>query len=327
MKASPSCKFLRVSLGQIDGSDGLTDFSLSPVPESLETSVREIGVMHPVILVRSGQRFRVVCGHRRLKICQGMKVDCIPAGVLDTNLDAEAMLGANLTENHSHRIYSDIEKAQVLGKLAHAGAAVDRIIRKYMPILGIESSKKLFQDFSAAGQLTPGMQKILHELKVPLRVISLLCRWDPASRDAAEELFSVLRPGVNKCRELLELAGETARREESSPAGILLRREVQSVLEQDLPAPEKYDLIHQTLYRWRYPALSDLQKRVASALDQLRLDPKTKVRFQESFESGEIRIELKFQDRDSLIRQIEKLSRASQSPAMDELIRIIRDAG
>ncbi len=46
-----------VPLEQID-KDRLTDFSLGPVPDTRQHSIREIGVIHPVILLPTGDRYR-----------------------------------------------------------------------------------------------------------------------------------------------------------------------------------------------------------------------------------------------------------------------------
>ena len=65
--------------------------------------------------------------------------------------------------------------------------------------------------------------------------------------------------------------------------------------------------------------------RLARAFDSLKLDDKTKVHVQESFESDEIRIEMKFRTREEFINQLEKLVRASDSESLDELIRIFKN--
>ena len=71
--------------------------------------------------------------------------------------------------------------------------------------------------------------------------------------------------------------------------------------------------------------LSDLKIRLARALDELKLDDRTRVHVQDSFESDEIRIELKFRTREQFVSQVEKLVRASGSEALDELIRIFKN--
>ena len=111
----------------------------------------------------------------------------------------------------------------------------------------------------------------------------------------SECFFSVLRPGVNKWRDLLEWIDEISTRDKITPLDLFELPELQSILNQNDLAPNvRYDRIRQILHSRRYPILSDLKVRLARSLDALKLDNKTKVHVQDSFESDEIRIEMKF---------------------------------
>jgi len=325
MNNNISYQFLTVPFTRIDREDRLTDFSLSAAPEPLVTSIREIGVLNPVVLMDAGNRYRILCGHRRVSICASLGISAIRARVVDTKIDARAMLDLNLAENSAHRLFSDIEKSGILACLSDAGVSGDLIIQKYMPLLGLERSKKLYQDFAAAQSLNPGFRQLLHELNIPLRIFSFLFPWDADSRDAARELFSRLRPGANKWRDLLELTDETARIAGQSPERILRREEIQSILAQaGLPPHEQYDRIVQTLFPWRYPALAALKKKAGELMDRLGLGGQTKIRIQESFETEEIKIEIRCRDQKTLIDQADKLALASRSGAMQELMRLLK---
>lgn len=326
MMKSIAFKFTHVALTNIDLEDCLTDFLLSPEPDSLKDSIKEIGVINPVTLMKSADRWKIICGHRRVKICQTLGLSEIPACATDSDLDPETMLALNLTENRSHRSYSDIEKGRIIDKLVNAGGSGKIIIRKYMPIIGVERSKKLFQEFSRIPCLETGLQNLLHELNVPLRIFSPLLEWSLPCRDAAQKLFSDVRPGINKWRELLELAEEIARIENKLPGEIFRREEIESILAQtNLQVHEKYDQILKFMTALRYPVLTDLRKKIAQALDQLSLGPRTKIRIQESLETEEIKIEIKGRDQKSLIDEVERLAIATRSDAMGELLRILRE--
>ena len=82
--------------------------------------------------------------------------------------------------------------------------------------------------------------------------------------------------------------------------------------------------IHKFLKEKRYPVLSVLKKRIACALDEMKLDEKTRLKYQESFENDEIQLELKFRDERELARQVEKIFQALQSGSIEKLITIIK---
>jgi hypothetical protein len=281
--------------------------------------------MHPVTLVPVGNGFRIVCGHRRVKISSQLQTKEIPARILGLAPSDETMLMLNLSENQLHHHYSDIEKGHILFKLLEARVPEIRIIEKYMPMLSLEKSKKLFNDHLHTNQLVPGLKTLLHDMNIPLRVFSVFFDWNTKSAEAAERFFSLLRPGANKWRDLLEWVDEISVRDKISPSNLFELPELQSILNQnDLSPNVRYDRIRQIFHSKRYPILSDLRVRLARSLDALKLDDKTKVHVQDSFESDEIRIEMKLRTREEFVNQLEKLVRASDSEALDELICIFK---
>ena len=350
MMKSIAFKFTQISLTNIDRKDSLTDYSLSSkrlangaegsrralhsgtspnspgTLDSLTDSIQEIGVIHPVILKKTGAVYKIICGHRRVRAGQTLGLAEIPARVAQSELDPETQLMLNLMENRSHRSYSDIEKGRIIHKLVEADVAEEMIIKKYMPILGLERSKKLYREFSRVPNFATDLQILLHETKVPVRIFSRLLKWSQPCRDSALCLFASLRPGINKWRELLELAEEIGRIENKSPGEIFRNEEIQNILAQNgLEVHEKYDRIVKILTARRYPVLHDLKMKIARTLDQLSLGPQTKIRIHESFETEEIKIEIKGRDHKSLIEETERLGNATRSNAMGELLRILRE--
>ena len=81
-KNNPTYIFKSISIESIDIDDQLTNFSFDIPPISLKQSIEEVGVIHPVTLVPLGNGFRIVCGHKRIKIVSQLKIKEIPARIL-----------------------------------------------------------------------------------------------------------------------------------------------------------------------------------------------------------------------------------------------------
>ena len=323
---TPNYIFKTVPLNSIDLDDRLTCFSFGAPADSLQKSIEEVGIIHPITLIPVGDRFRIVCGHHRAKASSSLIVNKIPARILDSKIDDESLLMMNLSENHDHCHYSDIEKGLILSKLSEVGVSANRIIEKYMPLVNLDQSKKLLDDYLSISRLNIEIQTLLHEMNIPLRIFSVFFDWDIESIRSAEKIFSILRPGANKWRDLLEWVDEISKRDKITPCKVFKLPELQSALNQnDLASNLRYEKIRQILYSCRYPILNDMRIRLARALDSLKLDDKTKVHVQDSFESDEIRIEMKFRTREEFVNQLEKLFRASDSETLDELIRIFKN--
>ncbi len=313
-----------IPLTDIDAEDRLTDFSLDGCSEKLTDSVKAIGIRHPISVRPSGNRYAIVSGHKRFQAAPRAGLTSVPAFIIPEINDASRLV-INLRENFGQRNYSDVERGITLHKIKCAGVSNATVIKEYMPLLQLERSKKIFADLSSVATLSCKLKKLLHHGGVPLKTFSTLYKWNEASRAAAENLFSIMTAGSNKWRELLELLDEIAAKENTTAEIILSHDEIKKILATPT-APRQYDEIREHLYRRRYPVLSDLKKRVARALDEMDLDDKTRFKFQETFESNELKLELKFQNEKELSRQVEKIFRALQSGAAEKLLRIFNDA-
>lgn len=312
-----------VQISDLDREDRLTDFSLNPTgcPEKLLDSVKEVGIRHPISICSANKPYKIISGHKRVQAAIKAGLTTIPAFFVPTMDDA---LVFNLKENFALRQYSDIEKGGILNKLIEAKIEEEKIIDLYMPLLELERSKKIFQDLISVEKIISGLQKLLHQSKVPAKVFQIFFSWDEENQKSAQRFFAATRPGINKWRDLLELVEEISRRDNLTPEEIFTSSPVTEVMEEKiLTPPQKYDRVHQHLQEKRYPVLSDLRKQVARALDEMKLDDKTKFKYQEAFESDEMKLELKFQTERELSQQVEKIFQALQSGSVEKLIKII----
>ncbi|MFZ9595494.1 MAG: ParB/RepB/Spo0J family partition protein [Bdellovibrionia bacterium] len=74
--------------------------------QALSQSIREHGVLQPILVVQDGDRYKVIAGERRLRAAKAAELDRIPARVLSTNDKAthEIALRENLDRVDLHPI-------------------------------------------------------------------------------------------------------------------------------------------------------------------------------------------------------------------------------
>jgi len=306
--------------------DPATDFALAPVPEALAESIRELGVTTPLIAAPSGDGHRVLCGHRRLSVLRAINAAAAPVRLADPAPDTAGKLLLQLRDNRGHRVFSDIETGRALLRLTTAGLGERALIGTALPLLGHEPAKKRLDDFLGARDFSSALQNTLHALNVPLRVYSILYRWDDADRAAGQHMLQTLKPGVNKCRDLLELIDETASRDALAPADLLGRVPIGEALRNEgASAGDRYQAVHRILFQWRYPNLARLRSDVRRALEQMKLDPCIRLRVPENFESDELKVEFPFQSREEFARRVEQLFRLTDATALDDLLNIFRE--
>ncbi len=317
-------KLISVPLSDLDLNDRLTDFSLNPngCPEKLLDSVKEVGIRHPISICSANKPYKIISGHKRVQATIKAGLTNIPAFLFPTMDDA---LVTNLKENFALRHYSDIEKGCILNKLIAEGIEEDIIIDLYMPLLELERSKKIFQDLILVEKIGSGLQKLLHRSNVPVKVFQVFFTWDNENQEAAEKFFTTTRPGVNKWRDLLELIEEISKRDGKTPIDIFSApATIETLKDKGLTPPQKYDRVHQALQQNRYPVLSDLKKQVLRALDEMKLNNKTRLKYDDAFENDEMKLELKFRDERELSQQVEKIFQALQSGSIEKLVKVIK---
>ena len=311
-----------VLLTEIDLENHWTKFSMDVCPKNLLDSVKEVGIRHPISICSKIKPYKIISGHKRVQAAIQSGFTHIPA-FLSPNMEHALLL--NLKENFSTQHYSDIEKGRILNKLITEGMHEDAIINNYMSLLRLERSKKIFQDLISVKKIESELQKLLHRFKIPVKIFKMFYLWTIEDQKIAEYFFTKTRPNANKWRDLLEFIEEISRRDNISPKDILSHPSIIEVLKNDNLLPsQKYNEVFKILKQKRYPVLYDLEKRVALALDEAKLDEKTRFKYQETFENDEMQLILKFKDESEILKQVEKIFQALQSGSIKKLITTIK---
>jgi ParB family transcriptional regulator, chromosome partitioning protein len=96
--------------------------------KELADSIREHGVLEPILVVPLGTRYQVVAGNRRLQAARLAGLDRIPAIVL-ADLDERSYLLVNLVENAQRVGLKPTERIGAVRQLAATGLGVREIAR------------------------------------------------------------------------------------------------------------------------------------------------------------------------------------------------------
>lgn len=83
--------------------------------EELAASIREQGLIQPIVVRKSGESWQIVAGERRFRALQHLGKDSVPVVVRE--IDDRAMLEVALVENLQRKDLSPIEKAQAFRAL------------------------------------------------------------------------------------------------------------------------------------------------------------------------------------------------------------------
>jgi ParB/RepB/Spo0J family partition protein len=311
-----------VSIAQILDNN-LTLFTQSYDSSALIQSIKELGIANPLILkALDEEKFQIVCGHRRTHAAKELRLETIPAWFISENSSEAELIRLNLVENN--RTYSDIECGGIISKLVDCGTPESSIIKEYMPLIGLEKSKNLFDQYLHTAKFDKDLQETFDELNIPIRVYSACFFWQPDCQKAIREILVKIKPGVNKVRFLLETIDEIAHRENITPKDVLSGEQISKFLESGETAGIIFDKTQQYLFQRRFPELGRLKRDVILARDKLKLRDQIKIKTSDSFENNEVRLEIKFSTLEEIIDYSNNLAEVAKSEEMKGLIGLFK---
>jgi ParB family chromosome partitioning protein len=147
--------------------------------KSLGESIRNHGVLQPLVVRQVGERFQLIAGERRLRAAQSVGLSAVPVTVVDFN--DQQVLEAALVENIQRADLNAIEKAQGFKEyldryhLTHEQLAT-RLGLARPSITNLVSLLELPTEVQAMvkrGELSQGHAKVLKGLSDPLRQIAI----------------------------------------------------------------------------------------------------------------------------------------------------------
>ena len=180
---------------------------------SLTASIRELGVLQPVLVRTLGEdRYELIAGERRWRAAKRAGLPSIPALVKDA--DDAASLEQALVENLHRSDLNPIEEAaayqQLIDEFDLTQEQVATRVGKSRP--AVANSLRLFQ-------LPPSIQKLLIEGRLSAgHARALLGTPDRAAQEALAQRAADGGMTVREVEELVRLAGESPEDDAASPA-------------------------------------------------------------------------------------------------------------
>jgi ParB family chromosome partitioning protein len=146
------------------------DFNDEKLKE-LEDSIRENGVIQPIVVQKRGDGYEIICGERRWRASRKAGLKKIPAVVREVSNTQSLKMA--LIENIHRQDLNPIEEAQAYKRLSHEFGLTQEVIAKqvgknratvanYLRLLKLS---KGFQDDLITGQLTMGHARAMLALE------------------------------------------------------------------------------------------------------------------------------------------------------------------
>jgi ParB family transcriptional regulator, chromosome partitioning protein len=137
----------------------------------LANSIRDVGLLQPVAVIRRGEKFEVIHGHRRLLATRIVGLPRISCLVVDQDSDDE-VIAARLHENIFRRDISPVEEAALYAELFEKLLDVDAVAKLVKRSRGVvenrlnllSGDREILKQLQA-GMITSGVAEQLNKVK------------------------------------------------------------------------------------------------------------------------------------------------------------------
>jgi ParB family chromosome partitioning protein len=313
----------KILLKEIDLSDETFSVNFMPDLQSLRSSIEKIGLIQPVLLSEKGDRYQIVCGFRRVSIFHELGNSEIEARVFEKKkMDDLGLFFISLHENLTTRGFNTVEKAIALDKLVHYFQIDPAAVTKtFLPSFSLEPNEKILNTFLSLARMEDEVKRYVLKEKVSRSNIRILSNFTSEDRMALLPVFSSLKLGENRLREMLALLEEISRRDQTRVRDIVYRREIQAVLfQKELTPSQKTEHLKKVLVDLRYPRMRQMEKGFDKRRRELDLPSRVSLHHQPFFEGKGLRIEFQFETVEEYQSIISSLSVLPDKKGFQEML-------
>jgi hypothetical protein len=295
--------------------------------QALQRSVAQVGVLTPLHLRQSSDQalLQVVCGAKRLLACQQSGHTGVPALVYSAaELSEQQALLLALHDNLGCRALNAVEKGRMLLRLQQLHDQTGTLLREFCALLDLPPRAETLATYGRLATLEDALQAAVVEGTLPLETALWIGTYSTEDRQTLLALFTGLKVGANRARELATYIDEICQRDADTPAAVLQALGMSALLAETQPAgSQKLDSVRRVLRQARYPQLSTYEQRFQEAARQLRLPSQISLRPPPYFEGQQYQVTLSFSKRQELQQYAQRLLDAAGHEALDALLELL----
>lgn len=300
-------------------------FTMNPADRRLLRSVKEVGVLQPVVVVSRHNRPVLVDGWRRLEAARACGLEELPALEVAAATDDLAVFLLAFFGNYGQRPFSLAEKALAVRKFYEFRLQPVDLIERILPLLELQPERRMLDLMLEVSALDERFLEIVHRRDWKPVTAELWLDFPPAERNW---LFPLLeRLTHNQQREVIEnfhsLKRKTGRsleelEREGELAGLIAR-----LLKGESGAA---DNLLTALRQANSPLLSRINQAIGEEIKRLSF-PCVTLDYDRSLEKPALRLALEAGELKELKQIVKSLSDSLESGAWDRLFELLHYEG
>jgi ParB family chromosome partitioning protein len=283
-------------------------------------SIRRIGLLVPPLLKPAGEKLIIVSGFLRLKACRQLGLHTVGARLVPEAFDAAACAHCAVAENGLQRQLNPLEAARGMAMLA-AVIEDDQALSAEAAAAGLPGNFDMIAKLLQVSRLPAAVQGHLADGSIGVAMALELGRQPKEFSTACAEIFSELRVGLNRQRELLGLIVEISARDDLPPLDLVRMDVLQNIIgNADLERPQKINRIRDWLYHRRYPRLALAEDAFEEKRKRLKLGNNIQLKPPRFFESDRYTFSLQFSGIEELQEQLKRIESATGDAHLKDIL-------
>jgi ParB family chromosome partitioning protein len=313
-----------IPLQQIDVADESFSVNFMPDLRGLRASIREAGLIQPVILRREKDGYQVICGFRRISVLKELEYKEVESRVFEEKEKSESeFFLISLHDNLTSRGFNPVEKAIALDKLIHRfQVGLPSAIQDYLPLFSLEPNEKILSTYLSLARMEEKVKAYVLNEEVSRSNIRTLATMSSEDRMALYPFLSGLKLGENRLREMLTLVIEDSRRERVTLRELIDRPEIQTILaNKELTPVQRTERARRVLMNLRYPRMERMEEEFEKRRKTLDLPSGVSLLHSPYFEGKDLKIEFQFRTIDEYRSIVSSLSSLGNKKEFEEMVQ------
>jgi len=312
-------KEIIIPISSVDIEDNTFKITTNENTDDLAGSILSVGIINPPFLIRKKSEYLIVSGFRRVVSAKSLGWDQLPARVLEPETGGIECVKLAISENLHQRALNLIETSRCY-KLLSKYFEHDALLSEASSI-GLSGNPGLIKKIMRLSDLPPFIQSCVISETVSLGMVLELGEFENETGVAFAKIFNLLRPSLNKQREIVSLAREIALRE-NIPIVKLITDEIFTniISDENSDRNVKIRKIRDFLKARRFPAITKAERVFENKVKKLGLPAGIKLIPPAGFEGNIFIISVEFKNISEFNEQMKCLDKMINRPVLIDIL-------
>jgi ParB/RepB/Spo0J family partition protein len=311
-----------IHISSIDIGDIAYKITTNEDTENLSESIRNLGILNLPLLTRKESEYpeySIISGFRRVKSAKSLGWDKLPARVLEPETGELECAKIAIAENLYQRPLNLIETSKCYKLLSKYLENSD--LFSEASSIGLSGNPGLVEKIMRLSDLPPLIQHcvILETLSLPMALE--LGDLGHETGVAFAKIFNLLRPSLNKQREIVTLSCEIASLEDVKVSDVIDGKGITDIIsDNNSDRNVKIRRIREFLRARRFPAIVKAEHNFENKLKKLGLTSGMKLMPPSAFEGNTFTISIEFQNASELEGQLKHFEKMTRNPVFNDIL-------